>query len=292
MKQILSLILIMAATSPILAQGHSNEGAETREGILLVTFGTSIPSAQVAFHHIEEKVRKAFPETEIRWAYTSNTIRKRLHKQGTELPTPAEALAKMGADGFTHIAVQSLHVIPGEEYENLHKTVKAFHHIPKGSRAIRIGAPLLTSHKDHLRLNSFIQKEFGASAGGEKAVVFMGHGTHHRANIHYPGFQYYLMQENDHMFLGTVEGFPQLENLLPDLEQKGIKEITLLPFMSVAGDHALNDMAGEEEDSWKSQLESKGYVVKPILKGLAEYAEVVDIWIDHLHSTLEALHED
>lgn len=290
MKQILSLVIIMAASVSLLSQTHSRDDSEPKNGILLVTFGTSIPRAQEAFRHIEEKVRQAFPETEIRWAYTSNIIRNKLRRQGTNIDSPTEALAKMGAKGFTHVAVQSLHMIPGEEFENLARTVRAFHHIPKGLQEVRLGTPLLTTHEDNLRMSRFIEEEFGSLTGKHEALVFMGHGTHHHANIHYPAFQYYLNRQNDRIFLGTVEGFPELEDVLPVLEEEGIKEITLLPFMTVAGDHAINDMAGEEEDSWKSQLESKGYTVQPILKGLAEYEEVVDIWIDHLKCVMGELH--
>ncbi len=279
--------LLLAVFAGYSSNAHKEN--EVKKGILLVTFGTSYPEAQKAFKNIEKKVQQAYPEIPLRWAYTSKIIRKKLARQGQIINSPAEALAKMGEEGFTHVAVQSLHVIPGEEYENLEKTVNAFQHMPKGVQKLTFGKPLLYSHSDNERLAVVFHDKFENKLSKKSAMVFMGHGTHHQANIYYPAFQYYLNELNKNYLVGTVEGFPELDKVIEKLKAQKIEKVILTPLMSVAGDHAQNDMAGDEEDSWKSILEKEGFEIEIILKGMAEYDEVVDIWVDHLTNSFKEL---
>lgn len=288
-KPIVFQILLFALFSMSIQTSSAHCKMEQKKGILLVTFGTSYPEARVAFDNIEQEVKVDFPNTEVRWAFTSKIIRKILKKRGEQIDSPTEALAKMGENGFTHVAVQSLHVIPGEEYENLKLTVEAFNKMPKGIQVCALGKPLLFSDSDNKKLAAFIHSEYSKKTTKQSAVIFMGHGTHHASNIYYPGFQYYLSQKSDHFFVGTVEGFPSLESIIPQLKQAGIKKAVLTPFMSVAGDHARNDMAGNENDSWKSVLKKEDFEVECILKGLAEYDKVVDIWVEHLKEVYNQL---
>ncbi|MGV8139007.1 MAG: sirohydrochlorin cobaltochelatase [Mangrovibacterium sp.] len=262
------------------------EMPKEKTGILLVSFGTSYSDAQGALDHVEDQVRKAFPDIEIRWAFTSDMIRNKLKKQNRYIDSPAEAMAKMGSEGFTRIAVQSLHIIPGEEYESLQKTVNAFNHISKNGQTIRLGKPLLYRNEDIAAVCDVLEKIVPDERAGGEAVVFMGHGTPHPSNIYYPGVQYYLWEKSALYFLATVEGYPGLNEIFPKLKEQQIKTVWLIPFMSVAGDHAQNDMAGDEPESWKSQLEAAGYIVKPVLKGLAGYDEIAGIWVNHLKEVL------
>lgn len=260
-----------------------------KKGILLVSFGSSYPSAQASFQNIEAKVKQAFPDTEIRWAYTSKIIRHKLERQGTHIDSPSEALAKMADDGFKKVAVQSFHVIPGSEYHDLLRIVKAFEGLPKGIQKITLGAPLIFHHEDNVELAEVIDQLFRKKLGENDVLLFMGHGTEHSANICYPGFQYYLEQKSENYLLGTVEGVPTFDDMLKKLQHKKTNAVFLTPFMSVAGDHATNDMAGDEPDSWKSQLEESGFNVQLMMKGLAEYDAVVQIWIKHLKKAYDEL---
>lgn len=262
---------------------------EGKTGILLISFGTSYSNAQSALDNIEEEVRKSFPDTEVRWAFTSNFIRKKLKKQGKYIDSPAEALAKMANDGFTKIAVQSLHIIPGEEYENLAKTVEAFNQMPKNAEAVLIGHPLLYYHEDVAKVIDTLVTILPKEIKKGEAMLFMGHGTSHPSNIFYPGVQYYLWQKSPLYFLATVEGYPGLDDVLPKLRENKVKTVWVMPFMSLAGDHAQNDMAGNKPNSWKSILEAEGFEVKPIMKGLGEYDAIVSIWVEHLKKTMNEL---
>ncbi|NOU61132.1 sirohydrochlorin cobaltochelatase [Marinifilum caeruleilacunae] len=287
-KYIMSLLMLLSFMFIQIDMVFAHKKQEDKKGILLVTFGSSYPETRLAFENIDKIVKAEFPEVEIRWAYTSKMIRKIIRKRGGQVDSPAEALAKMGEDGFTHVAVQSLHIIPGEEYDNLKITVDAFDGMPKGIKVAKLGTPLLFLDRDHTQLAKILHQQFQNHIGSKTAVLFMGHGSHHQSNIYYPGFEYYLKQHSDQYFMGTVEGFPLLDAIIPQLKKKGIRKVVLTPFMSVAGDHARNDMAGNEEDSWKSQLEKEGFTTEIVMTGLAEYDDAVKIWVEHLN---EVYHE-
>lgn len=276
---VLSVILFAAGVS--LAGGHGHGEKTVKKGILLVAFGSSMPEAQVSFENIDKKVKMGFPGVPVRWAYTSHIIRKKLAKQGRLLDSEAMALAKMMDEGFTHVAVQSLHTIRGEEYDDLKATATAFAHMPAGMRIV-VGAPLLSVEKDFTAVVDAIVANIPAKRKKDEAVVLMGHGTPHPANAVYSALMFKLQRKDPNLFVGTVEGAPMVDTIEVILKEKKIKKAYLMPFMSVAGDHARNDMAGDEEDSWKSILTKSGIACEPILKGTAEFDNMVAIWTGHL----------
>ena len=283
-KQSLILFLvILFAICPganALAGTHGHK-APKKVGILLVAFGSSEPSAQVSFENIDKKVKATYPGIPVRWAYTSHIIRKKMAGQGKHLDSPEVALAKMMDESFTHLAVQSLHTIGGDEYHDLRRTVGAYR-MMGGFQRIVLGYPLLATQEDMQRavraIISIIPKERQKS----EAVVLMGHGAHHPSNAFYAALAYQLQLEDPNIFVGTVEGYPEVDLILRLMLQKKIKKAYLMPFMSVAGDHAKNDMAGDEDDSWKTIFTKAGIQCLPILKGTAEFDVFVDMWVDHL----------
>ncbi|NNF46078.1 MAG: sirohydrochlorin cobaltochelatase, partial [Desulfofustis sp.] len=125
-----------------------------------------------------------------------------------------------------------------------------------------------------------------AERNKEEAVVLMGHGTHHPSNAFYSALNFQVQLRDPYVFIGTVEGYPELDTIQALLQKNDIKKVYLMPFMSVAGDHAKNDMAGDEDDSWKSILTKKGYEVVTVLKGTAEFDEFVEIWVDHVRGPM------
>ena len=267
------------------ALGGHGEPMKKKTAILLTAFGTSVPEAQGALENIERKVRVAFPGVEVRWAYTSEIIRRKLAKQGKVLLSPVEALAKMREEGFTHVGLQSLHTIPGQEYHDVLRMAHAFKAMP-GNMKVLVGNPLLSSHEDMQRTTEAMLAAIPEKRKPGEAVILMGHGTHHPANAYYPALQYYLWKKDPNVFMGTVEGAPSLEDVQAELFARDIQKAWLMPFMSVAGDHARNDMAGDEPDSWKSILTKAGVQCTPILKGTAEYDGIVAIWVDHLKTVM------
>jgi len=279
------VILIMAMIFIFIASGAAlakhGEKREVKKGILLVAFGSSEESAQISFTNIDKKVKAAFPGTPVYWAYTSHIIRNKLAAQGKSLDAPEVALAKMRAEGFTHVAVQSLHTILGEEYEDLKKMVDAFSHMG-GFEKIMLGYPMMSTQEDMVRVVDAIFKNIPKERKANEAVVLMGHGTPHPSNAFYAALMFQLQLKDHNIFVGTVEGYPGIEDIKALLLKSKIKRAYLMPFMSVAGDHAKNDMAGDEDDSWRSILTKAGIKCEVILKGSAEYDEFVNIWVDHL----------
>jgi len=281
---VLAIVLIVGLCALALAGGHGRK-APKKIGILLVAFGSSEPSAQVSFENIDKKARAAYPGTPIRWAYTSHIIRKKLAKQGKHLDSPEVALAKMQDEGFTHVAVQSLHTIGGSEYHDLRRTVGAFR-VMGGFQRVILGYPMLATQEDMQRTVDAILKNIPQDRKKNEAVVLMGHGTHHPSNAFYAALMFQLQLKDPNIFVGTVEGYPEVDLIKELLLKKKIKKAYLMPLMSVAGDHAKNDMAGDEDDSWKSILTKAGIQCVPILRGTGEYDDFVDIWVDHLGGPL------
>lgn len=257
-------------------------------GILLVAFGSARPAARAAIANMEREVEKVFPDAALFLAFTSSIVRGRLAKEDRPVDSPQEALCRMQEQGFSEILVQSLHVIPGGEYEGLQKTVRAFAEQAGGAISVKLGRPLLCTHEDILELCRILPALLPPYEDEGDAVLLMGHGTSHASNIYYPGIQYYLWQQSPRYWIATVEGYPALQDILPMLKEKRIRRVWLEPFLAVAGNHVLDDMAGDKPDSWKSILEAEGYQVHPVLKGLAEYKEIAWLWISHLKECTEA----
>ncbi len=255
-----------------------------KKGIILVAFGSTIPEAQVSFENIEKSVKKSFPGVPVYWSYTSRIIIDKMSKEGKYLATPEEALARMMRENFTHVAMQSLHTIPGAEFHGMLRNAHKFEGMGKGLHKVLVGYPLMATSEHVQRVAEAILKVIPKERRRKDAVVLMGHGTHHPANVYYAALNYHLQKLDTNVFVGTVEGWPELDDIKADLRKRRVKKAYLMPFMSVAGDHARNDMAGAEEDSWKSILEKEGIGCVLVLKGTAEYQEFVDIWVDHLRS--------
>ncbi|MDR3640689.1 MAG: sirohydrochlorin cobaltochelatase [Humidesulfovibrio sp.] len=282
LRAVLALTLCLALALPALAgEGEGGKHAASKHGILLVAFGTSVPEAVTAIDSLKRQAEAAFPGVPVRLAYSSSIIRHKIAAEGTIKSSPAQALADMAAEGFTHVTVQSLQTIPGREFEDVRATAEAFQAMPKGIRQVSVGRPLLFLPKDIDAAAAAILPTLPAHKKGE-AVVLMGHGTEHPANAAYAALQLALWKQDPSVFVATVESTPSLDDLIPVLKRQGVRTAYLVPFMSVAGDHAHNDMAGAEHGSWANKLKAAGITPKPVLVGLGSRPAVAQLWIDHL----------
>jgi sirohydrochlorin cobaltochelatase len=291
-KIAIKLLVLLAVVSlllrPSLLYAHGDK-RPMKKGILLVAFGTTVPEAQISFDNIERSVKRTFPGIPVRWGYTSRTIIRKMGEKGKQLATPEEALSRMMRENFTHVAVQSLHVMPGAEFHGLVKNVQRFADMSKGLRKVIVGYPLMSTSEDVQRVAETFLRTIQVERRKTDAVVFVGHGTHHPANVYYAALNYHVQKLDPNVFVGTVEGWPEIDDITSDLKNNRIKTAYLMPFMTVAGDHARNDMAGLGENSWKSILEKEGINCVVVLKGTAEFQEFVDIWVDHLRTAFEHL---
>jgi sirohydrochlorin cobaltochelatase len=270
------------------ARAFPKDGAsDVKKGVLIAAFGSSMPEGEAAINAVYDAVKAEYPDMEVRVAYTSRIIMRKIAREsGRAIDEPAIALAKMAFEGFTDVVVLSTHIIPGEEYEDLKSVVDGFRQIsenaPKaGFRRISLTSPLLLRPEDFEKLAGALVGTYGKQA--EKgAVAFVGHGTRHFADAAYSALQMALWRKSPAFFVGTIEGVPAFDDVLQRLKAAKIRNVLVAPLMLVAGDHANNDIAGAEDDSWKSLLESEGYKVTPLLEGLGQNKAVRSLMMDKL----------
>ncbi len=259
---------------------HKNYFEERRKlpmkGILVVSFGTSYDKARACIDAVESSIENSFPNYVIRRAFTSGMIIKKLAERGIYVDTVSEALGKLASEGVKELIVQPTHLIAGIEYEKLLDAVSVSQEL---FHSVKIGAPLLANESDQKELVAIIEKEIKRQEG--ECLVLMGHGSEHEANGVYTKLQeLFFKQGNLEVFVGTVEGTPNGEDVLKNVKKR-YKKAVMAPLMLVAGDHALHDMAGEE-DSWKTMFEEEGIEVRTILKGLGTYQGVLEMYVKHV----------
>ena len=178
----------------------------------------------------------------------------------------------------------SLQVIPGVEFHLIRREVSAFLQATEaGGVTVRVGDPLLSGYDEAVRVARALISDVPKERKSSDAVVFMGHGSRrHPADLFYVALNSILKEKDPLAFLGTVEGHPTLDDIVKKCKAAGCTKAWLIPFMAVAGDHAINDMAGDGEDSWKSILEKAGIGCTPVLRGVLDSPGVRDVWLDNL----------
>ncbi|UUV18632.1 sirohydrochlorin cobaltochelatase [Fusobacteria bacterium ZRK30] len=256
---------------------------KVRRGILLVHFGTSRKKAREnSLETINRRIEKEFRKFEVREAYTSRMVIKKIYKEeGVRKLTPNEAIERMKEEGFTHIIVQATHIINGIEADCMKEEIDRY---KLEFEEIKIGSALLTKTKDYMDIADIFNKEYS-----NKPIVLIGHGTTHHAASAYGMLQYAIQKKGyKNIFVGTVEGYPGLEEVMEDLEINGIKEVTLVPLMVVAGVHAEEDIAGD----WKEALEEKEIGTEVSMVGMGERRGVQDLFIDHIDDLIKYEIED
>ena len=285
--------------------------------IVIATFGTTVPSGLQGILHVKERIKKRFPGTEIRIAFTSNMIRKtwqkRQHdevfkKDNPTVPAdiffvkgPLATIADLQDEGFRTILVQSGHITLGEEYLDLVSYVDGLNAIAtikdknRPFVKLAVSRPALgtmgTAHPYVEDIRSVAKALAGdAKKAKEKktALLYMGHG-----NEFFPSSGSYLelidvmntMYPETKSYIATVEGFPNLETVIKQMKKDKVTKVLLKPFMTVAGDHALNDMAGDTPDSMKSILTKNGFEVIAIVEGMGEQDAFADVYVKYLEET-------
>jgi sirohydrochlorin cobaltochelatase len=278
----LSAVLLSAVTIVSFSACASGKaGGDKKPVVLVVSFGTSFPETrEKTIGAIESAIAQAYPDYEQRRAFTSQIIIDRVAKRDNiKIENVTDAMKRLRADGVKELVVQPTHIMSGIEYDQLMEEVQPF---AKYFSSIRYGSPLLISDEDYAEVLAALRESTAEYFAQDTAVVFMGHGTEHESNATYARLDGMVKTAVSPLcFVATVEAEPSLDDVIAALAPLGIKKVVLLPFMIVAGDHATNDMAGDEEDSWKSILESKGYTVTPVLKGLGEYPEIRRVFVRH-----------
>jgi sirohydrochlorin cobaltochelatase len=291
--------------------------AKGRNAIVLAAFGTSVPEALEGIVHIRDRIRQKFAKSEVRLAFTADSIRatwnERQHDQAFRaanpgvpadiyaVRSPLATIADLREEGFRTILVQPGHISLGEEYLDLVETVRALNSITTVKAKNRpfdhlvVSRPALgtmgTVHpyaRDIRTVAKALAADVQTARARDAALLYMGHG-----NEFFPSGGSYLelvevmntLYPETKSYLAVVEGFPGLEMVLRQMKKDGVQKVVLKPFMTVAGDHAVNDMAGDSPESMHSILTAQGFEVTTVIEGLGVQDGFADVYAAYLAET-------
>ncbi|MCQ2451572.1 MAG: sirohydrochlorin cobaltochelatase [Oscillospiraceae bacterium] len=257
----------------------------SKKALLVISFGTFFEgSRKKTIEAIEEDLRSAFPDRSFYRAWTSRILISRMREEcGISIDTVAEAMEHMSADGITDVLIQPTLLLEGLEYEK--KILSSVKAAADKFESIRMGRSLLATEEDRRQVAALLPTLFPQLREGD-ALVFMGHGTpgevRSSVNACYDDLNRFFVENGrDTITIGLVEADPGPEEICDMLKAKNPKEVYLSPLMIVAGDHANNDMAGDEEDSWRNIFQRKGFEVSCIMKGIGEYPAIRKVFVEH-----------
>lgn len=254
--------------------------------ILAVSFGTTFNQARdLNIGGLESALRAAYPDYQVRRAFTAQIVIDKLaERDSLKVDNIEEAMDRLVLDQVKEVVVQPTHVIAGYEYDDVVAAVSPY---ADKFEKLTIGKPLLATDADYDPIADLLIAETAKSDAEGTAVVLMGHGTHHAANATYAKMQTVLQGKGHANYLiGTVEGGPLIEDVQTSLKTMNVQKVVLMPMMIVAGDHANNDMAGAEAESWKTLLTGDGYTVETIVAGMGQMKGVQDILVEHTQEAI------
>ena len=277
--------------------------------LLVVSFGTSFNDSRVAdIKGIEDALQAAYPDWSVRRAFTAQIIINHVQaRDGEKIDNMTQALERAVANGVKQLVVQPTHLMHGAEYDEMCAAIEAYR---DKFESVSIAEPLLGEvgsdatviNADKEAVAKAITAEALKDGGYESleaakeagvAFVFMGHGTAHVAKVSYSQMSTQMQNLGyDNVFIGTVEGEPEetaCEAVIESVKAAGYTTVVLRPLMVVAGDHANNDMAGSDADSWKTMFEAAGFTVNCQIAGLGEIADVQALYVAHTKAAIDAL---
>lgn len=275
-----------------------------KKAIVVVSYGSLNAAAlDASLGATEETFRRTFPEYAVVRAFTGKRILKALAERGTPADSVESALDRLADAGFREVALQPTHIIAGSEFSGIAEAARRWKERfgrDSSIEKISVGAPLLQNSSDSEPICRFCAKlaGFEKTADVEKtdrfeqtadALLLMGHGSDSAANQIYSDFAVVSRRLGyDRTFIATLEASPRLEDVLPKLHEADVRSVVLAPLLFSAGEHVARDMAGDSSDSWKSRLQTAGFTVYPVIKGLGEYAEIRELYARRLRRTLDA----
>ena len=287
-----------------------NEDNIGENEILVVSFGTSFNDSRAEdIGGVEKALQAAYPDWSVRRAFTAQIIINHVQARDDEkIDNMDQALERAVDNGVKNLVVQPTHLMHGAEYDELTEAVENY---KDKFESVKIAEPLLGEvgadetaiNEDKAAVAEAITAEAVKTAGFDSldaakeegtAFVFMGHGTSHTAKISYSQMQTQMEQLGyENVFIGTVEGEPEdtaCEAVIEKLKNAGYKKVILRPLMVVAGDHANNDMAGDDDDSWKSQFEASGAFdsIDTQIAGLGEIDAIQQLYVAHTQAAIDA----
>ncbi len=260
-----------------------------KQGIIFAAAGSSCPEAQTTFDRIGRQAALRFPHVGVRWAFTSSGVRRKLDQQGRHMADPAEALSAMQEEGFTRVAVTSLHMTDGMEYSELSAIVDSFKNGTGPLTKVTLG-PALMADADNWRQTLSSVLEALPVRKVNEAVVLVAHGSlDPRAVATFADAIAVCRQVDPALFLGMILGSPSQKDILEECRVAGIRKVWLIPCLVAVGLSVQDVIMGSGEESWKSCFERAGITCVPVFKGLGDYDGIVDVWMNQSRRLLEVL---
>ncbi|MDP2848973.1 MAG: sirohydrochlorin cobaltochelatase [Humidesulfovibrio sp.] len=261
---------------------------DTQNAILLAAFGSRLPGAEASLDAIRTRARELYPQHRVETALTSGTVRRHKGAQSRHGQSPEDILKGLLREGVRRLAVQSLHVIPGDEYKSLERLVAGLKGAG-GFERIELGRPLLGNADDVRLVAQTLLTVLPETRLPGEAVLLMGHGTRGRANGVYQDLADELRALDPLVLIGALEAEPGLAAKVDELRTLGVCKVHLMPLLFARGVHATRDMAGEGKNSWRAGLANAGFACETHIKGAGEHPVLAGIWLDHLREAVERL---
>ncbi len=267
-----------------------------KKGILIVAYGLGSFSAAQAFSAFCKEAEKTFAPIPVRYAFTSELSRKLLAEKGKKSDSVQKAIEKMLFEKYTHIYVQSLHLVPGVEYQGLVEAVNSLlEKYPLESNKdftpiIKVAPALFQEKRFFKKAVESLAENLSYLNSEKEALLYMGHGTNNPKEFQTDAIYKQLHNElhalDKRLFLACMEGTNTLGDILPLLEKEEFKKVHLFPFFTLIGKHTNEDMAGEDSSSWKSRLQDKGFVCSAQCVALLQKNDFINFWLESLQTLL------
>lgn len=259
----------------------------TKQAVVFALPGTSSAKAAATLRHVDELFGRRFAGMRRVWAYTSSGVRRKLEQDGRPVDDPAAALARLQSEGFTHVAVKSLHLAGGMEYNELKELVRA------GTRdfsQIVLSTPLLETPADFEQTVRFLLASLPPETGENDAVLLVTHGSRQpAAQLSYEAAARLCRKFQRPVLLGSLMSRPGLDDVARECKAAGIDKLVLVPLMIAAGFSATTEIAGTGPESWASSLGRAGIRCESVIRGLGDHDDIVELWLDDVERLLAQL---
>ncbi len=249
------------------------------KAILVVSYGTIDEQVRAeSLGLLMEEIGAQYPDYTVKLAFTSSFILKRMAAAGSSITGVENTLRALHEQGIKEVYIQSVFVLPGGENDKIAADVQKCNGL---FDSVSIALPMLAKTEDYTKMCKIVNEQYGVPEGD--CLVVMGHGTAHYSNSAYAAMDYTFKEQGyENIIMGALEAYPDIDIVLKQIKKFAPKKVKLVPFLLAKAKHASGDMAGEEEHSWKSQIEKSGYPVEAIVKGLLEFKSVRDLFLAHL----------
>ncbi|WP_319764925.1 sirohydrochlorin cobaltochelatase [Maridesulfovibrio sp.] len=262
-----------------------------KKAILFAAHGSNNRASGSAIGNMLKMTKKAYPEIPVFSAFTSGHVLKKLREQGQELPSVKQNLENLSEKGFTHVVVQSLHVIPGTEFTNISRLLSR---VEKGEikfeKAV-VGEPLLTNDQEIDEISDIILNLLEERVAQNEALILVAHGSKYSdsGNSLYDKFKEVLESKDKNAYLGKLNSDESIIKISDKIVESGIKKAYLMPLLFGAGNHVKKDMAGDHEGSWKNIVASRGIEAIPVAHGIGEFDTLARRWMAKLEKAMNEL---